>query len=149
MAKSGIQNLQGFQKKLKKRIVDNPEKHLKKLVQRSTMLVESTAKESILKGGTGITYQKYNPRRQHTASAPNEPPASDTGFLVSSISSKVRKEGTAVIGQIIASAPYAAWLEFGTKAMLKKGGARPFMQPALESNRPKIKRIFKEGGYVD
>ena len=69
MAKSGIQNLQGFQKKLKKRIVDNPEKHLKKLVQRSTMLVESTAKESILKGGTGITYQKYNPRRQHTASA--------------------------------------------------------------------------------
>ena len=46
MAKSGIQNLQGFQKKLKKRIVDNPEKHLKKLVQRSTMLVESTAKEN-------------------------------------------------------------------------------------------------------
>ncbi|BCV02150.1 MAG: hypothetical protein CM15mV50_390 [uncultured marine virus] len=84
------------------------------------MLVESTAKESILKGGTGITYQKYNPRRQHTASAPNEPPASDTGFLVSSITSKVRKEGTAVIGQIVASAPYAAWLEFGTEAMLKR-----------------------------
>tara|TARA_Y100000004_G_scaffold133702_1_gene151143 strand:+ start:132 stop:572 length:441 start_codon:yes stop_codon:yes gene_type:complete len=143
--KGGIQNLQGFQKKLKKRIVDNPEKHLKKLVQRSTMLVESTAKQSILKGGTGITYQKYNPRRQHTASAAGEPPASDTGFLVGSISSNVRKQGTSVIGQIIASAPYAGYLEFGTSNIEK----RPFMQPALERNRPKIKRIFKEGGYVD
>tara|TARA_Y100000004_G_scaffold21419_1_gene21806 strand:- start:12 stop:452 length:441 start_codon:yes stop_codon:yes gene_type:complete len=143
--KSGIQNLQGFQKKLKKRIVDNPEKHLKNLVQRSTMLVESTTKESILKGGTGKTYQKYNPRRTHTASAKGEPPASDTGFLVSNITSSVRKQGTSVVGQIVASAPYAPWLEFGTSTIEK----RPFMQPALERNRPKIKRIFKEGGYVD
>ena len=143
--KGGIQNLQGFQKKLKKRIVDNPEKHLKKLVQRSTMLVESTAKESILKGGTGITYQKYNPRRQHTASAEGEPPASDTGFLVSNITSNVKQQGTSVVGQIIASAPYAPHLEFGTSNIRP----RPFMQPALERNRPKIKRIFKEGGYVD
>ena len=59
MAKSGIQNLQGFQKKLKKRMVDNPEKHLKQLVQRSTTIVEGHAKQSIMKGGTGITYQKY------------------------------------------------------------------------------------------
>ena len=145
MAKSGIQNLQGFQKKLKKRIVDNPEKHLKHLVQRSTTLVEGHAEQSIMKGGTGITYQKYNPRRQHTASAKGEPPATDTGFLVSSITSSVKKQGTAVIGQIVASAPYAPYLEFGTSTI----DPRPFMQPALERNRPKIKRIFKEGGYVD
>ena len=145
MAKSGIQNLQGFQKKLKKRIVDNPEKHLKHLVQRSTTLVEGHAKQSIMKGGTGITYQKYNPRRQHTASAKGEPPATDTGFLVSSITSSVKKQGTAVIGQIVASAPYAPHLEFGTSTI----DPRPFMQPALERNRPKIKRIFKKGGYVD
>jgi len=145
MAKSGIQNLQVFQKKLKKRIVDNPEKHLKHLVQRSTTLVEGHAKQSIMKGGTGITYQKYNPRRQHTASAKGEPPASDTGFLVSNITSSVKQQGTSVVGQIVASAPYAPYLEFGTSTI----DPRPFMQPALERNRPKIKRIFTKGGYVD
>ena len=145
MAKGGIKNLKAFQNKLKKRIVENPEKELMHLVQRSTTLVEGTAKESILSGGTGITYQKYNPRRQHTASAKGEPPASDTGFLVGSISSNVKKRGTSVVGQIIASASYAPHLEFGTSTIRP----RPFMQPALERNRPKIKRIFKEGGYVD
>ena len=145
MAKSGIQNLQGFQKKLKKRMVDNPEKHLKQLVQRSTTIVEGHAKQSIMKGGTGITYQKYNPRRQHTASAKGEPPASDTGFLVNNITSSVKQQGTSVVGQIVASAPYAPYLEFGTSTI----DPRPFMQPALERNRPKIKRIFIKGGYVD
>ena len=145
MAKGGIKNLKAFQNKLKKRIVENPEKELMHLVQRSTTLVEGTAKESILSGGTGITYQKYNPRRQHTASAEGEPPASDTGFLVGSISSNLKKRGTSVVGQIIASASYAPHLEFGTSTIRP----RPFMQPALERNRPKIKRIFKEGGYVD
>jgi len=145
MAKGGIQNLKGFQKKLEKKLVKNPEKHLKHLVQRSASLVEGTAKESILSGGTGITYQKYNPRRQHTASAQGEPPASDTGFLVGSISTSVKKQGTAVVGQIIASAEYAPYLEFGTSDIRP----RPFMQPALERNRPRIKRIFKEGGYID
>jgi len=145
MAKSGIQNLQGFQKKLKKRIVDNPEKHLKQLVQRATTTVEGTAKESIMSGGTGRTYQKYNPRRQHTASAKGEPPATDTGFLVSNITSSVKQQGTTVVGQIVASAPYAPYLEFGTSTI----DPRPFMQPALERNRPKIKRMFKKGGYVD
>jgi len=145
MAKSGIQNLQVFQKKLKKRIVDNPEKELMHLVQRSASLVENTAIQSILKGGTGITYQKYNPRRQHTASAEGEPPASDEGTLKDSITSNVKKEGTSIVGKIIASESYAPYLEFGTSTVRP----RPFMQPALEKNRPKIKRIFKEGGYVD
>ena len=145
MAKSGIKNLKAFQKKLKKRIVENPEKELIDLVQRSTSLVEETVLDSIRSGGTGITYEKYNPRRQHTASAPDEPPASDTGFLINSISSRVRKKDKEVIGQVIASAPYAPHLEFGTRDIRP----RPFMQPALEKNRPKIKRIFKKGGYVD
>jgi HK97 gp10 family phage protein len=145
MAKGGIQNLKGFIKKLEKRLVKNPEKHLKHLVQRSTSLVEETVLDSIRSGGTGITYQKYNPRRQHTASAQGEPPATDTGFLVGSISSNVKKRGTSVVGQIIASAPYAPHLEFGTSTIRP----RPFMQPALERNRPKIKRIFKKGGYIE
>lgn len=145
MAKPGIKDLKGFQRKLDKKLVKNPEKHLKGLVQDAVRLVEGTVLESLQSGGTGITYQKYNPRREHTASAKRQPPATDLGGLVSSVSTQVRKEGTAVVGKIIAAAPYAPYLEFGTATIVK----RPFLQPALERNRPRIKRKFKEGGYTD
>ena len=143
--KGGIKNLKGFQTKLKKRMVDNPEKHVKDLVRKSTTLVEGTVIELLNQPGTGRTYQKYEPRRQHTASARGEPPAKDQGILVNSISISVREEKDAVVGRIIASADYAPYLEFGTSTIEK----RPFMQPGLERNRPNIKRIFKKGGYID
>ena len=106
------------------------------------MMVQNTAKESILKGGTGRLYEKYEPRRSHRASAPNQPPASDTGFLVSQITMDVdvKPNGT-VVGQIISAAPYSKALEFGTTQMTE----RPFMQPALEKNKRKIERMFKKG----
>jgi len=134
-----ISNLKAFNKKLNKRLQDNK---VKEYVTRGTMMVQNTAKESILKGGTGRTYEKYEPRRTHTASAPNQPPASDTGFLASQITMDVdvKSNGT-VVGQIISSAPYSKALEFGTTQMTE----RPFMQPALEKNRRKIERMFKKG----
>ncbi len=134
-----ITNLKAFNKKLEKRLKDNK---VKEYVTRGTMMVQNTAKESILKGGTGRTYEKYEPRRTHTASAPNQPPASDTGFLVSQITMDVdvKSNGT-VVGQIISSAPYSKALEFGTTQMTE----RPFMQPALEKNRRKIESMFKKG----
>ena len=134
-----ISNLKAFNKKLNKTLQDNK---VKEYVTRGTMMVQNTAKESILKGGTGRTYEKYEPRRTHTASAPNQPPASDTGFLVSQITMDVdvKSNGT-VVGQIISSAPYSKALEFGTTQMTE----RPFMQPALEKNRRKIERMFKKG----
>ena len=134
-----ITNLKAFNKKLEKRLQDNK---VKEYVTRGTMMVQNTAKESILKGGTGRTYEKYEPRRTHTASAPNQPPASDTGFLASQITMDVdvKSNGT-VVGQIISSAPYSKALEFGTTQMTE----RPFMQPALEKNKRKIERLFKKG----
>ena len=134
-----ITNLKAFNKKLEKRLKDNK---VKEYVTRGTMMVQNTAKESILKGGTGRSYEKYEPRRTHRASAPNQPPASDTGFLASQITMDVdvKSNGT-VVGQIISSAPYSKALEFGTTQMTE----RPFMQPALEKNRRKIERMFKKG----
>ena len=134
-----ILNLKGFNKKLNKRLSDNK---VKEYVTRGTMMVQNTAKQSILAGGTGRTYEKYEPRRTHTASAPNQPPASDTGFLASNITMDVdvKANGT-VVGQIISSAPYSKHLEFGTVNMTE----RPFMQPALEKNKRKIERMFKKG----
>lgn len=134
-----ITNLKAFNKKLNKRLTDNK---VKEYVTRGTMMVQNTAKESIMKGGTGKLYEKYEPRRSHRASAPNEPPASDTGFLVSQITMNVdvKPNGT-VVGQIISAAPYSKHLEFGTTNMTE----RPFMQPALQKNKRKIESMFKKG----
>jgi len=134
-----ITNLKAFNKKLNKTLQDNK---VKEYVTRGTLMVQNTAKQSILAGGSGKTYQKYEPRRTHTASAPNQPPASDTGFLASQITMDIdiKSNGT-VIGQIISAAPYSKHLEFGTTNMTE----RPFMQPALEKNRRKIENMFKKG----
>ena len=134
-----ITNLKAFNKKLQATLDDNK---VKEYVTRGTLMVQNTAKQSILAGGTGKTYQKYEPRRAHTASAPNQPPASDTGFLASQITMDVdvKANGT-VVGQIISAAPYSKHLEFGTVNMTE----RPFMQPALMKNKRKIEAMFKKG----
>jgi HK97 gp10 family phage protein len=134
-----ISNLKAFNKKLQATLDDNK---VKEYVTRGTMMVQNTAKKSIMAGGTGATVQKYEPRRTHTQSAPNQPPASDTGFLVSQITMDVdvKPNGT-VVGQIISAAPYSKHLEFGTVNMTE----RPFMQPALMKNKRKIQAMFKKG----
>ena len=134
----------GINKLLEKRLEQNAMRQLKKKMTRSVMLVHGTAVDEIQRGAkSGITYELYNPRRTHTSSAPGQAPATDTGFLVSSITHQVKKSGKNLVGQIVASAPYAIHLEFGTREMHK----RPFMQPALEKNKEKIERIFSSGGY--
>lgn len=134
-----IENLGSFNKKLNKQLKNNK---VKEYVTRATLMVQNTAKKSITAGGTGISYEKYEPRRTHTASAPNQPPASDTGFLVSQITMKVKTHANgSVEGSIISAAPYSKALEFGTTNMTE----RPFMQPALTKNKRKIEGLFKKG----
>ena len=87
---------------------------------------------------SGIIYQRYNPRRRHQASAKGEAPASDTGFLVSQI--KVQKKSPDEV-VVESTAPYSAFLEFGTSQM----GERPFMHPAAMRAFPKIaKAVFNK-----
>ena len=134
-----IKNLSAFKKNLNKKLTDTK---VKEYITRGTLMVQNTAKTSILKGGTGRTYEKYQPRRTHVASAPNQPPASDTGFLANNITMKVdTKTDGSVVGQVISSAPYSKHLEFGTTNMTE----RPFMQPALQKNKSKIQALFKKG----
>ncbi len=108
----------------------------KQLVGRAGNLVRNTAVKSILQGAkSGVSYEKYNPRRRHTASASGEAPASDTGYLANNINLDIDVDG---LGASVESrADYSSYLEFGTSKM----SARPFMQPALEENRPKIRRL--------
>jgi len=144
--KFSLKNLKSFNKRLEKRLKRDAMTQIKRNVTRGVMLVRNTAVEEIQRGTkTGETYELYSPRRTHTSSAPGEFPATDTGFLVSQISTDVHTKGNSVVGQIISSAPYSKHLEFGTTKM----SARPFMQPSLEKNKRKIREIFRKGGYVD
>ena len=111
----------------------------RQLVGRAGNLVRNTAVNSINQGAkSGVVYEKYNPRRTHKASAAGEPPATDTGFLVSNIFLNFDTDG---LGASVESrADYSSFLEFGTSKM----AARPLMQPALEENKPKIKRLARQ-----
>ena len=122
----------------------------KRAMQMSVMTVRDTVILKLSKGGSGRVYKKYNPTRTHVASRPDEPPATDTGFLISQISTDVKVDGETVIGQIISAAPYSKHLEFGTRRMLEAnpGGKRPFMQPSLEENKDKVRKIFQREGVL-
>lgn len=85
---------------------------------------------SIQRGpASGRTYKKSNPPRTHTASAPAQPPMSDTGRLANSITFDRLGDLTATVGSNL---NYAPWLEYGTSRM----AARPFFRPAVERMRP-------------
>ena len=139
-----ISNLRSFNRKLNKTLDSEVVDAAKSRMQSSVRLVRKTAIESIQRGvKTGQTYKKYNPKREHTASAAGQPPATDTGFLVQNITTEVRSQGKKVIGEIIASTPYAKALEFGTRKM----AARPFLNPALRKNKKKIQRKFRNSYF--
>ena len=115
------------------------ERKAKIIVGKAGNMVRNTAVESIQRGSKdGKVYQKYIPRRTHQASAEGQPPATDTGYLVQNINLKIDAEGLGA--SVESNADYSAALEFGTRKM----AARPFMQPALEENRPKIRRLVKD-----
>jgi len=72
----------------------------------------------------------------HRASAPGEPPASDTGFNVNSITTDY--DFGSLSGTVTARSQYAPYLEYGTRNM----EPRPFMRPALMNKKDEIERII-------
>ena len=109
---------------------------VEKALLASGLMVEKEAKESIAGGQkSGHVYRRGNVA--HRASAPGEAPASDTGRLINSINVRPVQGELAVDvkagGGVV---KYARSLEFGTSKM----AARPFLFPALEKSKPRIKR---------
>lgn len=75
--------------------------------------------------------------KQHVPSRPGEPPKNDTGGLANNIEA-VQVEPLKV--EVSSNAQYAAALEYGTSKML----ARPYMQPAADRARKKIRAEISE-----
>lgn len=109
------------------------EGELKKLTVTISSAVQREAIRSIQKGPkTGRVYKRKG-GKTHQASAPGEPPATDTGDLVKSIK-RIINGPVAGVGT---SMQHGKHLEFGTS----KVKARPWLFPALEGQR----RAYEQG----
>lgn len=74
--------------------------------------------------------------KMHNPSAPGNPPAIDSGNLVAMITIQRTNEG----GRFDSGAPYAGYLEMGTKYM----AARPVYNPTLADMEDEIyRKVFK------
>lgn len=106
-------------------------------VVRATELVRKEAISLILNTAkSGRVYVRGDV--EHQASAPGEPPASDTGRLVNSI--KTVYDTKNLYGKVVTTVAYGQYLEFGTQTI----EPRPFLRPALANTRKQIKRIIKQ-----
>lgn len=100
-------------------------------------IVQNAARKSILDGPkTGRLY-KRGKTVTHQASAPGQPPANQTSTLLGTVIYEVDEQ--ALTATITAGTVYAKYLEFGTRHM----AARPFMNPALTNNRPKVLAVMR------
>lgn len=103
-------------------------------------IVVADAKRSVARGPkTGRIYTRGN--ISHQASAPGEPPATDTGRLLNAIAGDLEtsdKQNGFVRGFIRAATEYAGYLELGTRRILP----RPFLVPAIERNRAAIQAFM-------
>ena len=119
-----------------------------KAMNKAAITVQAKAKELISGAGSGRLYKRGN--KQHSASSPGSPPASDTGILANSVSFEVTQKGIRIngavgpdINKIQAQSPrvdpdYGYFLEVGTKHI----AARPWLKPALIKSRRQIMKLF-------
>jgi len=118
---------------------------LRARVERATMrgvvrVTEAVRNEAIaLILNTQKTGRIYTRRGvTHQASAPGEPPASNTGRLVNSIQTVYDTKN--LTGTVGTSVEYGGYLEFGTQTI----EPRPFLRPALATHRRSLSRIIKD-----
>lgn len=109
----------------------------KQMQQRAARLVSDTAHNLQSRMRLSMAEAKHGHKYgSHTASAPGESPAVDTGFLTNSI--QVEVSGLqAIVGT---NAEYAEHLEFGTAFI----APRPFFDPAFEDERPVFEKGLRE-----
>jgi len=122
--------------KFERKLLNKVERGMRK----ATLFTLSAAQEKVRQPGSGELYQK-TASVTHRASRPGEPPATDTGRLLDSLTSDVKVRAGDVTGLVMAQTEYAAALELGTDKM----AARPFLRPSVTENKLKILRMVAQG----
>lgn len=124
----GLDKLETASAQVRQAVADE----INKAVYASAQKIRTEAIKSMqaTNGRSGGRFYKHgNVLRQ--SSGPGEPPMSQTGRLVNSITAYAGGDGEAFTVAGRGTVKYAAFLEFGTSKM----AARPFMFPALEKSR--------------
>lgn len=113
------------------------ERNISRVIDATALTINRDVKDSMDRDvKTGRLYRRRN--IEHRASAPGQAPATDTGFLLSSIYYERNTPLSATVGSRLA---YAYYLEFGTVRI----APRPAWLPATEKNREKFNRLLEEG----
>lgn len=111
------------------------EAEIKKVMQTGAFKIRTEVIDKIRQRGGGQTVIRYGPRRVHQVSLPGEPPAGDSGQLMSGVGHRVDIDGLGAEVRI-GGVSYAKDLELGTSKM----SARPVMMPTFEENKTHLKR---------
>lgn len=123
----------------------DPDGPIAEIMEGKAYDVENAAKELLMLPGAGRVYEAgvLTFRRNgkiysnfstggraaaHQASAPGQPPSSDTGHLLNSVGHTMVDTDTGIGADIGSDLDYANWLEFGTRYM----APRPWLRPALD-----------------
>lgn len=121
----GFNHIPNFIDSLKNNVID--------ALDDSAGMIEGEIKMSMRDGKHGRSYKVSKSGKPHTASAPGEPPAIDTGALVNSITTESPSEYVREVGTAM---EYAQHLEFGTPG--GKIAPRPFIRPAFTKLYEKV-----------
>lgn len=108
--------------------------------------LERKIKEKLTGSRSGRRYRRARGKRGwHTASAPGEPPAVDTGRLRSSITTggvERRRRGGKFI-RVGTNVEYGVDLEYGKAS--RRLAPRPFMRPTFSEELKKVRSIIRDG----
>ena len=113
---------------------------LRQAIAKTALAIEKTAKESMSHKGRGRLYTNRGAGLgDHQASAPGDPPATDTGRLRASIKSDLT-DLVRLAAEVGTNVEYGRHLEYGTVNM----AARPWLKPAYDKHIPGfLKEITK------
>ena len=111
-------------------------------IRRAALQGEARLKAILSQPGSGRVYPRGN-GKTHQASARGEPPAPDIGELrrMTQADTNVRREGSDLVGRVVANKEYALALEKGTERM----AARPFMSLLATDHKDELRTAFIEG----